>query len=207
MTRDWKDWLLGVGKIGIALALIYLGYVYLERWSRIPVQPNQPQKAAIHPDLYVYLPKSYVSSLESARKLVGKPLWVRGGYRWTYEPGDKTLGPIEKIVPHGVRARGGNVLLEFEKEGESYTVPISAGNHFYVDEVFFLKGKRAPEMERPPSPPGGMSSTPSTSTEPRSSESGQTTLAAGSCSTRTVKAIRSPTKTNAVSSSVWIRGD
>ena len=139
MTRDWKDWLQGIGKIGVALALVYLGYVYLERWSRAPVQPNQPQKVTIHPDLYVYLPKSYVSSLESARKLVGKPLWVKEGYRWNYKPGDKTLGPIEKIVPSGVRARGGNVLLEFEKEGKSYTVAVSAGNYFYVDEVFFLK--------------------------------------------------------------------
>ena len=139
MTRDWKDWLQGIGKIGVALALVYLGYVYLERWSRAPVQPNQPQKVTIHQDLYVYLPKSYVSSLESARKLVGKPLWVKEGYRWNYKPGDKTLGPIEKIVPSGVRARGGNVLLEFEKEGKSYTVAVSAGNYFYVDEVFFLK--------------------------------------------------------------------
>ena len=139
MNRDWKDWLLGVGKIAIALALIYLGYVYLERWSRVPVQPNQPKKVTIHPDFYVYFPKSYVSSLESARKLVGKPLWVREGYRWIYQPGDKTLGPIEKIIPTGVRASGGNVLLEFEKEGKSCTVPISVGNHFYVDEVFFLK--------------------------------------------------------------------
>ena len=66
---DWKDWLLGAGKIGIALTLIYLGYVYLERWSSAPLQPNQPAKVSIHPDLYVYPPKSYVSSLESARKL------------------------------------------------------------------------------------------------------------------------------------------
>ena len=62
-------------EIGVALALIYLGYVYLERWSGVPVQTNQPKKVTIHPDFYVYLPKSYVSSLESARKLVGKPLW------------------------------------------------------------------------------------------------------------------------------------
>ena len=136
---DWKDWLLGAGKIGIALTLIYLGYVYLERWSSAPVRPNQPAKVTIHPDLYVYPPKSYVSSLESARKLVGKPLWVREGYRWKYQPGDKTLGPIEKIVPSGVRALEGNVVLEFEKEGEIRTVPISVGKHFYVDEVFFSK--------------------------------------------------------------------
>ena len=142
MTRDWKDRLLGVGKIGIALALVYLGYVYLERWSRAPVQRNQPRKVTIQPDLYVYLPKSYVSSLESARKLVGKPLWVREGYRWNYEPADKTLGPIEKIRPTGVRASGGNVLLEFEKDGESCTVPISTGNLFFVDAVFFLKDPR-----------------------------------------------------------------
>ena len=142
MTRDWKDWLLGVGKIGIAFALVYLGYVYLERWSRAPVQRNQPRKVTIQPDLYVYLPKSYVSTLESARKLVGKPLWVREGYRWNYEPGDKTLGPIEKIMPTGVRSSGGNVLLEFEKDGESCSVPISTGNRFFVDAVFFLKDPR-----------------------------------------------------------------
>ena len=139
---DWKDWLLGAGKIGIALVLVYLGYTYLERWSSAPVQPNQPAKVTIHPDLYVYLPKSYVSGLESARKLVGKPLWVREGYRWNYQPGDKTLGPIEKIVPSGVRAIGANVVLEFEREGESCTVPISVGDHFYVDEVFFSKDPR-----------------------------------------------------------------
>ena len=118
MNRDWKDWLQGIGKIGLALALIYLAYVYLERWWSPPIQPSQAKKVAIHPDFYVYLPKSYVSSLESARKLVGMPLWVRDGYRWIYEPGDKTLGPIKKIVPSGVRARGGECSVGVQEGGQ-----------------------------------------------------------------------------------------
>ncbi len=138
-----KPWVKTVGaslKVGIVLALLYLGVVYYQRWNRPSLERAKPAERVIPADYYVYPPKSYVSDAESAkRRLLGQPLWVREGYRWIPEPGDKPLAPLEKIVPAKIVTRGEQALLEFEREGHMARLPVSAGQRFFVDDIFFLK--------------------------------------------------------------------
>lgn len=129
-------------KIGLVVAAVYLGAVYYQRWTSSLVERSEPQQVKRPADYYVYPPRSYVSDAASARKLIGKPLWVKEGYRWTYQPGDVTFEPLEKIIPTEVRERGGEVLLEFQKNGQTCLVPIGSKQGFYVDEIFFLKDPR-----------------------------------------------------------------
>ena len=140
MTQ-WSRW----GSLALKLALvavaINLAVTFYQRRTRPRLVREQP-KRKIHLDHYTFLPKSYVTDFESAKKLVGKPLWVKECYRWIYEPGEETLGPLEKIVPTGVARRGGQVVLQFEKDGRRCRIPIGSGRRFYVDEIFLLKNPR-----------------------------------------------------------------
>ena len=128
-------------RLGLVAVGVYLAASYYHRWTRPRLERDQP-KREVHLDHYTYLPKSYVTDFASAKKLVGKPLWVKEGYRWIYEPGDNALGPIEQVVPTGVARRGREVLLKFEKDGRPYTIPIGSGRQFWVDELFLLKDPR-----------------------------------------------------------------
>ena len=142
MKRDWVQAVEALLKLGLVATGVYLAFVYYERWSaRLPVEERREQLLK-NPDYYVYPPRSYVSDLASARKLVGKPLWVKEGYRWTCEPDDEPLRPLEKIVPVAVRPRGREVVIDFEKDGKKATLPIGSRAGFMVDELFFIKDPR-----------------------------------------------------------------
>jgi hypothetical protein len=142
MKRDWIQAVQALLKLGLVATGIYLAFVYYDRWSaRLPVDDRREQLLK-NPDYYVFPPRSYVSDLASARKLVGKPLWVKEGYRWTYEPDDEPLRPLEKIVPTAVRQRGSEVVIDFEKGGKKSTMPIGSRAAFVVDELFFIQDPR-----------------------------------------------------------------
>src|SRR3989442_12776330 len=102
--------------VGLILAGIYLAVVFVQR-ARPPQLPAKPAPLPLSPDYYVLPPKSYVRSLADARGLVGKPLWVREGYRWQCPPGPETLGPMEKVVPRRAFERNRQVWLEFVRDG------------------------------------------------------------------------------------------
>lgn len=129
-------------RLGLIAAAVYLGTTLYERANRPSLAPERGPVRKIHTDLYVYPPKSYVTNVRSARKLIGKPLWVKEGYRWAYQPGDGVLGPLEKIVPTDIRRAGRETRLFFEKDGETRNVPIGADGRFFVDEIFLLKDPR-----------------------------------------------------------------
>lgn len=141
--QDWVTTVSVLLKIGFVVALAYLGLVYLERSSRKPLVREERQTVDIHDDLLVYAKKANVNSLESARRtLFGKPLWVKEGYRWAYQPGDQLFEPIEKIVPTRVYESGGQARLAFQNGGKEYSFAISGGGRFFVDEVFFIEDPR-----------------------------------------------------------------
>lgn len=129
-------------RIGLIIAAVFLGTNIYERISRPTLRRETGPTRKIHPDLYVYPPRSYVSDLRSARKLIGKELWIKEGYRWGYQPGEGVLGPLEKIVPTGVRQEGREVRLVFKKEGKTVSITIGAGGQFFVDEIFLLEDPR-----------------------------------------------------------------
>lgn len=142
MNQDWRAWAASLFVMAAIAAFVYAAVGSVRDWLRPRLERPEREEKEIHPDFYVYHPKSYVDSLESARKLVGKPLWVKEGYRWTCEPGERMLKPLEKVVPTEVRRRGNEVLLEFTKRGGQCELVIGAGGKFYVDEIFLLKDPR-----------------------------------------------------------------
>ncbi len=144
----WKDqeWVQLVGislKIGLAAAVLYVGGVFLQRhWAKFEdAKPTRTVK--LHDDLYVHPKRTYVSSFETAKKkLVGAPLWVKEGWRWACDPGERLLEPIEKVTPTRVFERGGQVWIRFDREGGPCEMAISANGRFYVDEIFFSEDPR-----------------------------------------------------------------
>lgn len=141
---EWFFWLRLSIKVTVVLSVLYVSYHFYER-NRIANIGREPvvKKVELPQDAFVFVPKSYVTDLESARrKLVGKPLWVREGYRWTYEPESRLFGPLERIVPTSVAVRGGEVMLIFDKDGREASFSIGTPDRVYVDEIFFVKDPR-----------------------------------------------------------------
>ncbi len=141
---EWIYWVrLGIKVILVASAL-YVGYHFYER-NRIAslVLRQEPKKIELPADAFVFVPKSYVTDLESARrKIVGKPIWIKEGYRWSYEPGDRLFEPLERIVPTAAMVRGGEVNLLFEKDGRQASFAIGVPERVFVDDIFFVKDPR-----------------------------------------------------------------
>ncbi len=119
---------------GLRVVVIFVNRAQSDKASRPAVAP-----LPLSPDYYVFPPKSLVRSLADAKEFVGKPLWVRDGYRWTCTPGTQALGPIEKLTVSRVFQRGGQVWVEFLQDGHPCPIAISAGDRFYLDEIFFIK--------------------------------------------------------------------
>jgi len=139
MLPSWVSWVGRSLKIGLLISLVYVGVVFYQRWSRSPLQPEKKEEVNLHEDMYVHPKKSYVTDAESARGLIGDRLWVREGYRWTCEPCDEPLKPLEKVTPTGVRESGDQVLLEFRRDGKLVTLPIGKGGRMFVDNIFFIE--------------------------------------------------------------------
>ncbi len=135
----WLRLLRRIGAVGLLVSILYVAAVFLGRWRERSALPPKPAVLPLSPDYYVAPPKSYVWSLADARALAGKPLWVREGYRWPCTPGTETLGPMEKLTPRRAFQKGGQVWLEFVRSGRPCAVPIAIGDHFFLDEIFFIK--------------------------------------------------------------------
>ena len=148
--------------VGIAAALVRLGYVLAEREKNAPQRQPTEASTALQPEYYVIPKKLYLYDLKSAQQLTQQPVWIKEGYRYTYYPYDAagkrvdfqheagTLGPIEKLEIKAVTtqptpgAPGQRQLLAvFDKDGRSYAVPVGAqrGSDFkiYADEMLFYQ--------------------------------------------------------------------
>ena len=131
-------------RVGLVFSLLYAGYHFYER-NRLASMPTRPEPETIElpDDVYVFVPKSYVTDLVRARrKLVGVPLWVKEGYRWSYDPGDRLFEPLERIVPKSVTVSGDEVRLVFDKDGSEASFVIGSPARVFVDDIFFVKDPR-----------------------------------------------------------------
>ncbi len=135
----WQRAVLSVLGVALLVAVLRLVVIFVERART--TEPPRPAAAPLplSPDYYVFVPKSLVRNVNHVREFIGKPLWVRDGYRWTCSPGSEVLGPIEKLTVSRVFERGHQVWLEFLRDGRPCAVAISAGDQFYLDEIFFIK--------------------------------------------------------------------
>jgi hypothetical protein len=146
------------------LAAIRLVMVFHERKDEGPVKTAQHGvDTGLSADAYVVPKRLHAYDLKSAKQLVGKPIWVREGYRSTIypAPGGKVdfgheagmLLPIERIVVKDVRlapspassksAASQQVVLLFERDGKEFGAPIGllTGKDYsiYADELFFIE--------------------------------------------------------------------
>ena len=139
---EWLFWLrLGL-KVALVFGAAYSAYHFYERHriANMAIGQRPAAKRSLPSDAFVFVPKSYATDLGSAReKLTGKPLWIREGYRWQYQPGGKLFAPLERIVPTAFEVRGGEVALLFEKDGEQCSFVIGTPQRVFVDDMFFVK--------------------------------------------------------------------
>lgn len=144
------------------LAAIRLAMIWNERReAKAPAQPRVEGK--LPADYYVVPKKTYAFDLPSLRKaVVGQPVWVRDGYRWTYFPFDPathradfrhpagTLGPLEQLdiqeIATGVSPEAPDqkqVLAAFSRDGKDYAFSVGAEKgdetKIYIDEMVYIE--------------------------------------------------------------------
>jgi hypothetical protein len=66
-------------------------------------------------------------------------LWTKEGWRWTVEPGDRLLAPLERVTPTRVYEQGDELRIAFEKDGEPASLVIGTGGRVFVDEIFYIE--------------------------------------------------------------------
>jgi hypothetical protein len=152
--------------VAMVAAAIRMVVIYSGRQRRsAPVASQSKQEKPLNPDYYVSPKKLHPYDLKSAREITKQPVWVKEGYRYTYYPYDPQrhrsnftqeageLGPLERLeiqdvvtdVSPGSKDQR-QVMAVFEKNGESYAVPIGAVKNrdyqIYSDEMFYIQDPR-----------------------------------------------------------------
>lgn len=140
--RNWIQPVRVSLRVALVLAVFYLAVDFYSRWTRTPLQRDEPATIQRVEDFYVHPPKSYVTHINSAQKLVGEPLWVIAGYRFRTQPGGRLLEPLERIVPTAIVRNGDQAVLRFEHEGRTDGVAIGPADRLYIDEMFYIKDPR-----------------------------------------------------------------
>lgn len=141
-NSDWLFWARLTVKVLLVFGALYVGYHFYERHRLANVELDRPEtrQRKLPADVFAFVPRSYVTDLESARRrLVGKPLWVKEGYRWQYQPSGQVFGPLERIVPTAVEARGNEAFLVFEKDGGRARFGIGSPQRVFIDDIFFVE--------------------------------------------------------------------
>jgi hypothetical protein len=149
----------------LLLVTLRAGYILYQRHQealKFERQKKAEEVGYSNPDYYVSPKKLYPYDIKSAKQITQQPVWVKEGYRYTYYPYDRAtkkidfkheaglLMPIEKLAIQDVlKAKPAGpgeqmqVMATFEKEGNSYAVPIgyeADGEYkIYSDEMFFIQ--------------------------------------------------------------------
>lgn len=159
-------------RIQIAMAVVLVlvtlrtGLIFYERYSE-RATAEKPLEQPLNPDYYVVPKKLYAYDLKSAQQLVGRPVWVRAGYRSAYFPCEPArpacdfrqqaglLGPIERLevkdvirVASPVAPGQPQIMVVFEHEGKPQAFSVggvtggsggSGGNYrLFIDDMLYL---------------------------------------------------------------------
>ena len=148
----------------VALLALRVGWILYDR-SR-PVTPKKTASKRIQQDYLVRLPRFYISGPEEAKRLVGKPIWVKKAFQLSYFPvgkggksraggGAGRLLALEELVvkevveqPSPGRSGDRQVLAVFEKEGADMGTVIGSFDgkrqlyQMVLDPFFYAKDPR-----------------------------------------------------------------
>lgn len=149
-SKSWHEPVQIGLRVALVLAVLYVAAHFYARWTRPSLQRDEPAPIQRVEDFYVHPPKSYVTNIPSAQKLIGEPLWVIEGYRWRTEPGGRLLEPLERIVPTAIVRNGNEAVLRFERDGRTDGIAIGPPDRLYVDEMFFIKDPKSLYSHWPP---------------------------------------------------------
>jgi hypothetical protein len=159
-------------QLGLALAIVVTGartgYILYRRHEDYLAGERQKHARNVaysNPDYYVSPKKLYPYDLKSAKQLVGQPVWVKEGYRYTYYPFNAAtrrtdfgheaglLLPIERLeikdIITEIGPGAGNrrqMMAVFQKDSNSVAVPIGFESEgqwkIYSDEMFYIEDPR-----------------------------------------------------------------
>ena len=148
----------------MALLALRVGWMLYDR-SR-PVTPKKTASKKIQRDYLVRIPRFYISGFEEAKRLVGKPIWVKKGFQLPYYPVGRSGKPaagggagrllaLEELVVKEVveqPAPGGSgdrqVLAIFDKEGVAMGTVIGMFDgkrqlyQMVLDQFYYAKDPR-----------------------------------------------------------------
>jgi len=146
--------------VTLVAAALRLGLIYYERHAS---RPGPAPQAALNPDYYVVPKKLRAYDLNTARAgMVGHPVWVREGYKFTYYRYDPErhhtdfahpsglLLPLQRLdvrdvvmTPPPAAGELPQVVAVFETHGQEFAVPIGArkGEDYtlYADDMLFFE--------------------------------------------------------------------
>ncbi|MDE2756424.1 MAG: hypothetical protein OXU26_11325 [Acidobacteriota bacterium] len=148
----------------VALLGLRVGWMLYDR-SR-PVTPKKTAAKKIERDYLVRLPRFYVSGFEEAKRLVGKPIWVKKAFQLPYYPVGRSGKPaagggggllpaleelvVKEVVEQPAPGRSGDrqVLAVFERQGMAMGTVIGTFDgkrqlyQMVLDPFFFAKDPR-----------------------------------------------------------------
>lgn len=146
-------------RIALAVSLVIVvartAYILYERRADQRTGKVEAPARAMHGDDFVFLRSLHAYDLESARKLEGKTVWVKGGNAVAYyRAGTRTeaglLPPLAELKVSRVAQQGDQIMAHFtfisgEPAGR-FAAPIGAvkgtSANLIVDEVFFYDDPR-----------------------------------------------------------------
>lgn len=163
MSPEAKQKIQLVLLLALVVAGLRAGYILYQRHEDYLAAEKQKRAREVgysNADYYVSPKKLYPYDLKSAKQLTQQPVWVKEGYRYTYYPYDPAtkhvdfgheaglLLPIEKlqikdVVTATAPKAGKQMMAVFEKDGNSYAVPIGVEEDeqwkIYSDEMFYVQ--------------------------------------------------------------------
>jgi hypothetical protein len=137
-----KPWVAVVSvslKIGLVLALAYVAYDYVTRPGVGAGAPPGRRETPLQADQYVHPSKTNISTYASAKRLEGMELWIKEGWRRAAEPGERLLGPLERVTPTRVYEQDGELRIAFEKDGKASWLAVGEDRRVFVDDIFFIE--------------------------------------------------------------------
>ncbi len=146
----------------LAIVTIRAAIISYGRYTEKNATAEKPVEQPLDADYYVVPRKLHAYDLKSARELVGRPVWVREGYRSAYFPCEPTrprcdfrqqaglLGPIQRVeVKDVIRVASPlapgqpQIIVVFEQEGKPYGFSVGAmkgeSYRLYIDDMLYIQ--------------------------------------------------------------------